>query len=55
MDVKPAEVVLCEFYFSDLKQNKLRRKQSDTHFVSHNPVTTTDETAPLPQGAGAIF
>ncbi len=24
MEVKPAEVVLCEFYFSDLKQNKLR-------------------------------
>lgn len=24
MDVKQAEVVLCEFYFSDLKQNKLR-------------------------------
>ncbi|AGF50603.1 slr1062 [Synechocystis sp. PCC 6803] len=24
MDLKQAEVVLCEFYFSDLKQNKLR-------------------------------
>jgi mRNA interferase MazF len=24
MDVKQSEVVLCEFYFSDLKQNKLR-------------------------------
>jgi mRNA interferase MazF len=23
--VSQAEVVLCEFYFSDLKQNKLRR------------------------------
>lgn len=24
MEVSQAEVVLCEFYFSDLKQNKLR-------------------------------
>ncbi len=24
MEVSPADVVLCAFYFSDLKQNKLR-------------------------------
>ena len=29
MDLKQAEVVLCEFYFSDLKQNKPQAIKSD--------------------------